>query len=696
MITLQSNALSLSFCENTGRLLGFRSIKTGWDIIKRAELGLSWRMLVPAGDELRNNPVLGEKQKLADYRLEPDRVTFIWDGVESERAGKLDIAITVTVQLKDDRAVWQTKVDNRSPYIIEAVHCPYLGDLGQPKGAAWMKSYFYDYGAAKTMDLWPRFENNVGYSGTMYPAQLNLTDTITGYCCAPAAPFVLMQGDKEGLYAGVAEQSFELVAWHFELQPGWDSSMNETVPAEGTIAGKPVHILFDAIHMCYIKPDESRSLTPIALAPYCGDWHTGCDIYKNWRCTFSKAAAAPKWANEPHSWLQLQINSPEDELSLRFCDLPKLAEECKRFGIRAIQLVGWNDGGQDQNNPSHDPDPRLGTFEELQDAIRACQDLGVKIILFAKFTWADRATEWFRSELIDYSVKDPYGDYYHYCGYKYMTPTQFLDINTKRLIPMCFGSESYMDICRREFRKLIDLGCDGFLFDECPHHSPALLCFDESHGHRYGWPVYSNDCNFIRELAKEEGLREDFLFSGEALYDWEQEVYSLSYFRSHTKGHIPLTRYLRPQAQIMTALTGFYDRDMVNQCLMYRYLISYEPFNFTGWPHDFPDTIAYGNQMDALRTELRRYFWDGEFRDTQGADVVLENGTPHHPYAVFQACDGSLGLVITNYEDPEICVTAVLENTPHLRYRLIDDPTWQNGDNGIAIPGHSAAVVLPE
>jgi hypothetical protein len=34
----------------------------------------------------------------------------------------------------------------------------------------------------------------------------------------------------------------------------------------------------------------------------------------------------------------------------------------------------------------------LGTFEELKAAIRQIQDLGVKMILFAKFTWADRAT----------------------------------------------------------------------------------------------------------------------------------------------------------------------------------------------------------------------------------------------------------------------------------------------------------------
>ena len=130
-------------------------------------------------------------------------------------------------------------------------------------------------------------------------------------------------------------------------------------------------------------------------------------------------------------------------------------------------------------------------------------------------------------------------------------------------------------------------------------------------------------------------MRPDFLFAGEACYDWEMEAYQLSYHRSENKQHIPLSRYMLPQAQFMTAVTGFNDRNMINQCLLYRYVISYEPYNFKGRLDDYPLTLAYGKQMDALRSELREYFWDGEFRDTVGAAVTCA-GKPHHPYAVFR------------------------------------------------------------
>ena len=170
--------------------------------------------------------------------------------------------------------------------------------------------------------------------------------------------------------------------------------------------------------------------------------------------------------------------------------------------FRAIQLVGWNDGGQDQGNPSHDPDPRLGTFDELQEAIARCHALGVKIMLFAKFTWSDRATKRFREDLHRLAIKDPYGDYYHYQGYQYQTATQLLDINTKRLIPMCFLSEEYLRVCDEEFHKTVELGAAGILFDECLHHSPALLCFDPSHGHRTAAPVYANDRKLIQNFGQ--------------------------------------------------------------------------------------------------------------------------------------------------------------------------------------------------
>jgi hypothetical protein len=312
-------------------------------------------------------------------------------------------------------------------------------------------------------------------------------------CGAPMSPYILLRGAKQGLYVGAFDNSTELVAWYSELHPGYGSSIDARVPEKMTVGNKEVSTRFAAVHVPYIMPGEIRTLIPVALEAFEGDWHVGVDIYKKWRDSWMKTPKLPSWAAEPHSWQQIHINSPEDELRIRFCDLVEICEDCAKHGIKAIQLVGWNDSDQDQGNPFHSPDPRLGTFEELKNAVAKIQSLGVKVILFSKYTWADRATEWFRKELVRLSVKEPYGDYYMHGGYQYQTAVQLLDINTKRLIPMCFLSEKYLEICEAEFKKTVDLGADGILFCECLHHGPALLCFDESHGHRYGAPVYAKD-----------------------------------------------------------------------------------------------------------------------------------------------------------------------------------------------------------
>jgi hypothetical protein len=201
----------------------------------------------------------------------------------------------------------------------------------------------------------------------------------------------------------------------------------------------------------------------------------------------------------------------------------------------------------------------------------------------------------------------------------------------------------------------------------------------------------------IQNFARlSQPVNPDFLFAGEACYDWEFEAYHLSYHRSENKEHIPLSRYMLPDALLMTAVTGFDDRNMINQCLMYRYIISYEPYNFKGRLDDYPLTMAYGKQMDALRTELREYFWDGEFRHEVGASVMAD-GKPYRPCAVFvNRTNGKSGVVIANYDEVKtVTVRVALDNGDRLgRYRLVDDPTWRVAEDGITIPPCSAAVVI--
>jgi len=694
-VWLRNEHLELGFDRRSGALIAFTAVEIGWEIQGRASLGAAFRLLAPLPGR-RNNPIVSEDQASPEVTVRPDgqQVELTWDGLRSKFGGDHPITVKQTVMLDGSRAVFGMSIDNRSPLTLEGVQAPCVGDLRPRTPHEKLTTMCGGYGTATVRSLFPRFDNTRGYWGVDHPTQIGGDGSIG---VVPVSPFMLILGRDIGLYAGVTTPDYAIVTWWFELHPGYEDSMDAEAPGLDRIGDHDVAVRFAVGHASFIPPNERRDLTPIAFEPFRGDWHAGADLYRSWREGWMQAAPPPDWATAPHAWLQLHINSPEDELRVPFRELPEIARECAESGISAIQLVGWNDGGQDRGNPSHRPDPRLGTVRELMDAIRHSQDLGVRIVLFSKYVWADQSTDQYREQLAIDAVQDPRGDTYPPIGYRYQTLTQLLDINTRRLIPMCFASERYLRTCEDEFQRVLELGADGVLIDEAQHHGSAWLCFSSNHGHVRPFPVYANDNELIRRFRRRsDGIRPDFLYGGEGLYDWQFAAYQLSYFRSGSIDHIPLQRYLLPHAPLMTAVTGFDDRNMVNQCLLYRYLISFEPFNFKGRPSDAPATIAYGRRMDELRTTLRPWFWDGRFRDTIGARVTDAAGAPHHPFSIFlHAETGEPGVVIANYRREDVQVRVDVDGMGgSVVYRLVDRDEWFDGDQGISLPPRSAVVVL--
>jgi len=669
-----------------------------WVMASTPDLARSFTLLLRRADNT-NTYVLGRDQQPVSLDTAADgrTVSIAWGPVRAEDGVEHDIRLVGTVAVDGDGLVWRMDIDNRSQLIVENVLWPQLGDVRPSDPTASVTSFCYQYAGARRRTLWPTFTNVYGYFGVERPTMVNEPTPWVGN---PMAPFMLLESGAAGLYLGVDAGVTDLVVWRAELEPGYGESISSAAPRGDRVGSKPVAVRFDVAHLPYITPGEQRSLPPIRLEGYAGDWHNGTDVYIRRRESWQVDAPLPAWTTDVHAWQQVQLNSPEDERRYTFADLPAIAQECADRGVAAIQVVGWNQGGQDQNNPSHTPDPALGGAEALKQAVAECHAVGVRVVLFTKFTWADRATERFRQELISSAIKDPYGDYYMHPGYRYRTVTQLLDINTKRLVPMCFADPSYQAVCDAEFAKVLEIGADGMLFDECLHHGPALLCFDQGHGHRYGDPAYGHDVELASRLrAAADQANPQFLFAGEACYDGEFAAYQLSYHRSEDVRHLPLMRYLRPQTPLMTAATGFDDRNMINQCLLYRYIVSYEPYNFKGRLPDMPLTVAYGRQMDAARGELRAWFWDGTFRDTVGATVVdAHSGKPHHPYAVYRRAGGDeLGVVVANYEaDDSVDVRLDIEgSTGPYAARSVDDPSWHDVGEVLTVSPRSAVMVLP-
>jgi hypothetical protein len=99
--------------------------------------------------------------------------------------------------------------------------------------------------------------------------------------------------------------------------------------------------------------------------------------------------------------------------------------------------------------------------------------------------------------------------------------------------------------------------------------------------------------------------------------------------------------------------------------------------------------------MEALRTTMRDYFWDGEFRDKLGGNVLTADGKDHNDYAVFTGTNGKTGMVICNYDGQPVTVKPSFEKGSPSQYRLVDKESPQEIAGGvITIPGKSAVGVI--
>jgi hypothetical protein len=399
-----------------------------------------------------------------------------------------------------------------------------------------------------------------------------------------------------------------------------------------------------------------------------------------------------------HAWQQLQIGGAEDDLRTSFPDLPKRVAHLPEHGVTALQLVGWNHGGQDRGNPSHDPDPRLGGWEALKTAIHRIEATGVRVILFNKYVWSDiTRADYPRLEIS--AALDPHGIPYQHPGYEYQTHVQLMSINNRRFAVACLHDERWTELCLAELNKSIDLGATGILYDEAFHHWSATHCFAKHHGHRTPATLWSGDlivAKRFREAVQARIGTENFLLGAEAPFDLEQQYYGLSYFRIWP-GHIPVERFIDPFYPIMIAVSGFDDREMINRALLYRYIISYEPFNFKGDLTDFPLTLAYGKKVDALRSRYTDYIWKSAYRHHQGmrlADFVPEP----IEYSIFvNSGTGKRAIVFINDaldSDITVSISAHLE-ADSLVFVTPEEPEPQPCDpQHVPVKARSATVLL--
>jgi hypothetical protein len=655
-VILQDDKVLAAFDSESGALTRLENKSTHWQIEQNPKLAASFH-LTALLENGKDNTVAGQKQPAVEVKkLSESQVSLKWKDLLSDHGETLSMTLTATVTLANGALTFDSSLENDSSLMVESVEYPFLGNLSTGSDASPLVARHMWYGNLQS--------GPIANSRTVESKQ---------------SLFCLIQSPTEGLYVEMQDPTQPYL-----LKFAFDSRGR----------GKSGHMEFRTTHVAYVHPNTSVKLAPVVMQFYSGDWHAGVDIYKTWRATWFKQPHLPAWIQDVNAWQQIQIDSPEQDFRVPYTNLMSYARQCADNGVAAIQLVGWNHGGQDGGDPVQDVEPGLGTWQELHDAIAQIQAKGVKMILFAKLNWADKTTAWATNELYKYACQDENGKYYGQGGYSYYTPTQLADLNTHRRYVMDFQSPAYRDIATKEFEKILALGAEGWLWDEVCHHASVYYNYAPGHGYTPPGYIYGGDLPMGAQLrAAADKVSPDFLFSGEGPEDWLLQYFPCSYFRINTDS-TAVCRYIDSQAPLMVAVTGFDDREMLNLILMGRYIISYEPYNFKGYLTDYPLTLAYGKKIDALRRKYKSYLWDAEYRDTLGATATADGSVR---YSVFVAPSGKRAVVVVNMEhDKAIKAKVELPNPGKLVVATPEKPESMSTDGTLSIPARSTAVVMEQ
>ncbi len=658
-VVLQDKFLTVAFDSNSGALTRLESKSPSWIIQKRQDQGISFRLTTETSDH-QDTVVLGQKQRAVHVKkLSRHQVQLQWQNLVTEGGDTLPITLTAIVSLTNGELTFKTMIKNDSPLLVSTLEFPCLGDLNPPTPNEPLWGRYTFYGDLKRVDI---------SGGATIMSKQSL--------------FCLIQSTNAGVYVEMRDATQPYLLNFVFQHRGFAKSMEF-----------PSRTEFHTTHYAYVHPHTTIELAPVVMRCYAGDWHAGLDCYREWRATWYKEPHLPDWARDVHSWTMIRMTTPEQDYGLPYTNFVDYGREWASNGVSAVQVVGWNIGGQDADDPSQDTDPGLGTWQEFHDAIAQVQAMGVHVILFAKLNWADLDTAWYSNELYKYQCTDPTGKRYEQGGYAYVTPTQLAGIGLHRRAVMDFQDPQYRKIAGKEFQKILALGSEGWLWDEICHHADVLYSWAPNHGYTPPGYVYGGDLPLAEALrAAADKVSPDFIFAGEGPEDWLMQYFPVS---ETGVTPVPFNQYLdTTNSVVLAGVSGFDDREALNLILMNRCIIQYEPFFYKGHITDFPLTVAYGRKIDDLRRKYKEYLWNGQFRDTLGANVSADG---NFRYSVFLTSAGKRAVVVVN-QDPAKAITATV-SMPHAGKLVVatpDAPEAEPTTGAIQIPTRCAAVVMEQ
>jgi hypothetical protein len=666
---LKNDRYSIEIDARQGTLRSLMDLQRGLELIAEPRLSESFRILLPLpGHEC--NYILGTGQKLTSIEETENGVKLFWKGPLHNAQGKFDLDVTQRIELVDDEVQFRCEVRNGTKHQIAEVWYAFIAGMdgfGRTREQKLQTEVLVPTGnQAWTRNIFADFGNTRGQTLGCFGAEHSFC--YPGFMCMPWISLFNRKLNR-AIYFAPHEESPRVKMIRFYLDPGsGDLRPAGNWPRPGETGDLPTGLTMNWVHVPYTKPGEIFTSAPVILRCHDGGWRESGAVYRSWFDRHYRAIApGSTWIRRETAFVHTMFMLPEDNINLRFKDMPAWARAAKKYGIRHLMLAGWQIGGHDRGYPYYEPDPRLGTYAELKDGIEACHKMGMKVSFFVNCQPIDMTTEWYKKELHKYRILDPHGEQYYIVNYwgmgtlsarsKFLTATPFTEANP--------AHPEYRRALIRYFKKLMEIGADGLHFDkffQTPmDFNPRLQNTSPDRAHHEGLLLFMNEL-----FAECRAINPDFCISHEGAWDR-----MLPYTETCWWGVSDTLKSVFPQRTLILGVEQPYDYNKVNRAVLEGSHILIGAANYNRGMDYAPmkDLFRYIGEVTRIRQELFDIVSLGELLamsqgifkvDNPPVRIPREFAAGHGQWSVFRdPHTGRRAIVLANFGDRPLCLNGV-------------------------------------
>ena len=395
--------------------------------------------LVLRGPGATHRTILGRNQKLSSVSKAGGVLDLAWkQPLADTNGGKHNLQVRMKIRLAGESLEFRVFVDNETEHKVAQVSYPMIGGLA-------------GFGT----------EHANGETFLMLPTSSPSIKKV-------AMPF----GDTHHIYPGRMCMSFSSV-YNTKAGRAMYFASHDTVARlkyyrffeQSSHTGKDVFACIE--HMPFTPAGEGFEGSPIVLRFHDGNSDNAGPIYRDWFTkTFGLMDPLHNWIRR-HSFVQdTMFILPEGTLSYTFKDIPRWAKDARDHGVTAVLVSGWHRGGHDNGYPHYEPDPRLGTYEDLKRGLDACHKMGVRVYFFVNYQPVMVESEWYKRELSHYVAMRENGSLaVGPVGWGMGTLRARMG-HPKKMTWADPSFPEYRDVLVRQFLKLVEAGADGLHVDK--------------------------------------------------------------------------------------------------------------------------------------------------------------------------------------------------------------------------------------